>query len=75
MAAVAATAATLLLGVPAEYVLSREDVRGRSSLLTALLALQMVDNTLVLVNFNSDVGIRLSRNCSGLQEVVLVMLV
>jgi len=47
--ALAATLATLLLGVPAAYVLSRERVRARTPLLTGLLALQMVSPMVLLV--------------------------
>src|SRR6185503_13949715 len=54
--ALAATAATLLLGVPAAFVLSREDVRGRASLLTALLALQMVSPIVLLVPIYGLIG-------------------
>ena len=54
--ALAATAATLVLGVPAAYVLSREDVRGRSPLLTALLALQMVSPIVLLVPIYGLIG-------------------
>ena len=54
--ALAATAATLVLGVPAAYALSREDVRGRSLLLTALLALQMVSPIVLLVPIYGLIG-------------------
>jgi len=54
--ALAATAATLLLGIPAAFVLSREDVRGRASLLTALLALQMVSPIVLLVPIYGLIG-------------------
>ena len=47
--AVLATAATLAVGVPAAYVLSRERFRGRQPLLAALLAVQMVSPVVLLV--------------------------
>ena len=54
--AVAATLITLLLGVPAAYVLSREDVRHRSPLLTGLLAMQMVSPMVLLVPIYGLIG-------------------
>jgi multiple sugar transport system permease protein len=47
--AVMATAATLAVGVPAAYVLSRERFHGRRPLLAALLAVQMVSPVILLV--------------------------
>ncbi len=54
--ALAATLATLVLGVPAAFVLSREDVRGRAPLLTGLLAMQMVSPMVLLVPIYGLVG-------------------
>ena len=65
--AVAATLATLLLGVPAAWVLSREDVRGRGELLTGLLALQMVSPMVLLVPIYGHIGrLRLVDTHAGL---------
>jgi multiple sugar transport system permease protein len=54
--AITATIATLVLGVPAAFVLSREDVRGRSPLLTGLLAMQMVSPMVLLVPIYGLIG-------------------
>jgi multiple sugar transport system permease protein len=54
--AVAATLATLLLGAPAAFVLSRERVRGGAPLVTTLLALQMVSPIVLLVPVYGLVG-------------------
>jgi multiple sugar transport system permease protein len=65
--ALAATAATLALGVPAAFVLSREDVRGRGPLLTGLLAMQMVSPMVLLVPIYGLVGrLRLLDTHAGL---------
>jgi multiple sugar transport system permease protein len=47
--AVLATFVTLLLGIPAAYVLSRESFRGRRALFAGLLAVQMVSPMVLLV--------------------------
>ena len=47
--AVTATAATLMVSIPAAYVLSRERFQGRSALLWGLLAVQMVSPIILLV--------------------------
>ena len=47
--AVLATAATLAAAVPAAYVLSRERFAGRSAMMAALLAVQMVSPVILLV--------------------------
>jgi len=52
----AATLATLLLGAPAAYVLSRESVRGRRPLVTGLLAMQMVSPMVLLVPVYGLIG-------------------
>jgi multiple sugar transport system permease protein len=54
--AIAATLATLLLGVPAAFVLSRDEVRGRRPLLTGLLAMQMVSPMVLLVPIYGLIG-------------------
>jgi multiple sugar transport system permease protein len=54
--AAAATLATLLLGLPAAFALSREDVRGREPLLTGLLAMQMVSPMVLLVPVYGLIG-------------------
>ena len=65
--AVAATVLTLLLGVPAAFVLSREEVRGRDPLLTALLAMQMVSPIVLLVPIYGLIGrLRLLDTHAGL---------
>ena len=59
--ALAATLATLILGVPAAFVLSREEVPGRRPLLTGLLAMQMVSPIVLLVPIYGLIGrLRLS---------------
>jgi multiple sugar transport system permease protein len=66
-AAGAATLATLVLGVPAAFVLSRERVPGRGALVTALLALQMVSPIVLLVPIYGLVGrLRLLDTLGGL---------
>jgi len=65
--AVAATVLTLGLGVPAAFVLSREEVRGRDPLLTALLAMQMVSPIVLLVPIYGLIGrLRLLDTHAGL---------
>jgi len=65
--AAAATLATLVLGVPAAWSLSREDVRGRAPLLTGLLALQMVSPIVLLVPIYGLIGrLRLVDTHAGL---------
>jgi len=65
--ALAATLATLALGVPAAWVLSRDDVRGRGPLLTGLLALQMVSPMVLLVPIYGLIGrLRLVDTHAGL---------
>lgn len=54
--AVSATALTLVLGVPAAFVLSREKVCGRAPLLTGLLAMQMVSPMVLLVPIYGLIG-------------------
>jgi multiple sugar transport system permease protein len=49
LVAIVATAATLAIGVPAAYVLSRERFRGRTPLMATLLAVQMVSPVILLV--------------------------
>jgi multiple sugar transport system permease protein len=49
LVAVLATAATLAAAIPAAYVLSRERFAGRSAMMTALLAAQMVSPVILLV--------------------------
>jgi len=65
--ALAATAVTLLLGVPAAFALSREDVRGRGPLLTGLMAAQMVSPMVLLVPIYGFIGrLRLLDTHAGL---------
>jgi multiple sugar transport system permease protein len=65
--ALAATTATLILGIPAAWVLSREDVRARGGLVTGLLALQMVSPMVLLVPIYGLIGrLRLVDTHAGL---------
>lgn len=65
--AVAATLLTLLLGLPAAYVLSRERFRSRGPLLTALLVVQTVSPIVLLVPIYAVVaGLRLLDTHLGL---------
>jgi len=65
--AVLATLVTLLLGLPAAYVLSRERFRSRGPLLTALLVVQTVSPIILLVPIYAVVaGLRLLDTHTGL---------
>ncbi len=65
--ALTATVATLILGLPAAFVLSREEVPGRRPLLTGLLAMQMVSPIVLLVPIYGLVGrLRLLDTHAGL---------
>ncbi|PYQ38072.1 MAG: carbohydrate ABC transporter permease, partial [Acidobacteria bacterium] len=65
--ALSATVATLILGVPAAFVLSREEVPGRGPLLTGLLAMQMVSPIVLLVPIYGLIGrLRLLDTHAGL---------
>lgn len=72
--AVLATVLTLLLGLPAAYVLSRERFRSRGPLLTALLVVQTVSPIILLVPIYGVVGgLRLLDTHTGLVLVYAAM--